>query len=33
MKLNEAVSRRLTELLAEKNMTQYQLFREENLEP
>ena len=26
MKLNEAVSRRLTELLAEKNMTQYQLF-------
>ena len=26
MKLNEAVSQRLTELLAEKNMTQYQLF-------
>ena len=26
MKLNEAVSRRLTELLTEKNMTQYQLF-------
>ncbi len=26
MKLNEAVSRRLTELLADKNMTQYQLF-------
>ncbi|MEG0944037.1 MAG: helix-turn-helix transcriptional regulator [Angelakisella sp.] len=26
MKLNEAVSRRLQELLDEKNMTQYQLF-------
>ena len=26
MKLNEAVSQRLTELLAEKKMTQYQLF-------
>lgn len=27
MKLNEAVSRRLFELLAEKKMTQYQLYR------
>ena len=26
MCLNEAVSRRLTELLTQKNMTQYQLF-------
>ena len=26
MLLNEAVSRRLTELLQEKNMTQYQLY-------
>lgn len=26
MKLNEAVSRRLSELLEEKNMTQYQLY-------
>ena len=26
MELNEAVSRRLTELLAERSMTQYQLF-------
>ncbi len=26
MKLNEAVSRRLMELLKERNMTQYQLF-------
>lgn len=26
MQLNQAVSRRLTELLAEKNMTQYQLY-------
>ena len=26
MKLNEAVSRRLSELLAEKKMTQYQLY-------
>ena len=26
MKLNEAVSQRLQELLSEKNMTQYQLF-------
>ena len=26
MKLNEAISRRLSELLTEKNMTQYQLF-------
>ena len=26
MQLNEAVSRRLTELLTERNMTQYQLF-------
>ncbi len=26
MKLNQAVSRRLTQLLTEKNMTQYQLF-------
>lgn len=26
MKLNQAVSRRLAELLAERNMTQYQLY-------
>ena len=26
MKLNEAISQRLSELLTEKNMTQYQLF-------
>ena len=26
MKLNEAISRRLSELLTEKQMTQYQLF-------
>ena len=26
MKLNEAISARLTELLQERNMTQYQLF-------
>ena len=26
MQLNEAVSKRLTELLSERNMTQYQLF-------
>ena len=26
MRLNEAVSRRLSELLEEKNMTQYQLY-------
>ena len=26
MKLNEAISRRLTELLAARDMTQYQLF-------
>ncbi len=26
MKLNEAVSRRLTELLAQQDMTQYQLY-------
>jgi len=26
MKLNEAASQRLSELLAERNMTQYQLF-------
>ena len=26
MQLNQAVSRRLTELLAERNMTQYQLY-------
>ncbi len=26
MKLNEAVSRRITELLAQRNMTQYQLY-------
>ena len=26
MELNEAVSRRLTELLSERSMTQYQLF-------
>ncbi len=26
MKLNQAISQRLTELLTEKNMTQYQLF-------
>lgn len=26
MQLNEAVSKRLSELLAERNMTQYQLF-------
>ena len=26
MKLNQAISQRLSELLAEKNMTQYQLF-------
>lgn len=26
MQLNQAVSRRLTELLEERNMTQYQLF-------
>ncbi len=26
MQLNQAVSRRLTELLREKNMTQYQLY-------
>lgn len=26
MKLNQAVSRRITELLNERNMTQYQLF-------
>lgn len=26
MKLNEAISRRLSDLLTERNMTQYQLF-------
>ncbi len=26
MKLNQAISRRLTELLSEKSMTQYQLY-------
>ena len=26
MKLNQAISQRLTELLTEKNMTQYQLY-------
>jgi DNA-binding Xre family transcriptional regulator len=26
VKLNEAVSRRITELLAQRNMTQYQLY-------
>ena len=33
MQLNQAISRRLSELLAEREMTQYQLFREDNLEP
>ena len=28
MQLNEAVSKRLTEFLSERNMTQYQLFYE-----
>lgn len=27
MRLNEAVSRRITELLCQRNMTQYQLFK------
>ena len=31
MKLNEAVSRRLTELLRERDMTQYQLYMKSGL--